>query len=123
MQRNGEFGKEVKKRVSGGWRGWRELSGMIRDKGVAVKVKGKVYVRIVRPAILFGLEAVALNKRQETELEVSELKMVGFSLRVTRMERIRNEHIRGTVQVRCFGDNVREARLRWFGHEEECEGC
>uniref|UniRef100_A0A3Q3JMD5 YjeF N-terminal domain-containing protein n=1 Tax=Monopterus albus TaxID=43700 RepID=A0A3Q3JMD5_MONAL len=34
----------------------------------------------------------------------------------TRMDRIRNEHIRGTAQVFCFGDKVREARLRWFGH-------
>ncbi|KAF7645083.1 hypothetical protein LDENG_00132800 [Lucifuga dentata] len=32
------------------------------------------------------------------------------------MDRIRNEYIRGTAHVRCFGDKVREARLRWFGH-------
>ncbi|KAF7640909.1 hypothetical protein LDENG_00006140 [Lucifuga dentata] len=35
-----------------------------------------------------------------------------FSLGVTRMDRIRNEYIRGTAHVRCFGDKVREARLR-----------
>ena len=33
-----------------------------------------------------------------------------------RMERIRNEFIRGTVHVTCFGEKVRETRLRWFGH-------
>ncbi|KAF7642981.1 hypothetical protein LDENG_00246950 [Lucifuga dentata] len=27
-----------------------------------------------------------------------------------------SEYIRGTAHVRCFGDKVREARLRWFGH-------
>ncbi len=32
------------------------------------------------------------------------------------MDRIRNEHIRGTAQVGQFEDKVREARLRWFGH-------
>ena len=32
------------------------------------------------------------------------------------MDRIRNEYIRGTAQVGRFGDKVREARLRWFGH-------
>ncbi|KAF7655665.1 hypothetical protein LDENG_00052730 [Lucifuga dentata] len=42
--------------------------------------------------------------------------MLRFSLGVTRMDRIRNEYIRGTAHVRCFGDKVREARLRWFGH-------
>ena len=49
-------------------------------------------------------------------MEIAELKMLRFSLGVTRMDRIRNEYIRGTVHVRCFGDKVREARLGWFGH-------
>lgn len=56
-----------------------------------------------------------MTKRQEKELEVAELKMLRFSLGVTRMDRIRNEHIRGTAQVGQFVDKVREARLRWFG--------
>ncbi|KAI5085738.1 hypothetical protein C0J45_24215, partial [Silurus meridionalis] len=59
---------------------------------------------------------VALSKRQEVELEGAELKLLRFSLGVTRMDKIRNEFIRGTAHVGCFGDTVREARLRWFGH-------
>ena len=57
-----------------------------------------------------------MKKRQEAELEVAEIKMLRFSLGVTRKDRIRNEHIRGTAHVGRFGDKVREARLRWFGH-------
>lgn len=48
----------------------------------------------------------------EAELEVAERKILRFFLGVTR---IRNEYIRGTAPVRGFGDDVREARLRWFG--------
>ena len=48
----------------------------------------------VRPAMLYGLETVALTKRQEAEMEVAELKMLRFSLGVTRMDKIRNEYIR-----------------------------
>ncbi|KAK3521227.1 hypothetical protein QTP70_001041 [Hemibagrus guttatus] len=66
--------------------------------------------------MLYGLETVSLRKRQESELEVAELKMLRFSLGVTRLDRIRNEYIRGTAHVGCLGDKVREARLRWFGH-------
>ncbi|KAF7662302.1 hypothetical protein LDENG_00238980 [Lucifuga dentata] len=62
--------------------------------------------------MLYGLEAVALMKRREAELEVAELKMLRFSLGVTRMDKIKNEYIRGTAQVRRFGNKVREARLR-----------
>lgn len=35
-----------------------------------------------------------------------------------RMEKIRNECIRGTAQVQPFGDKVRGAKPRWFGHVE-----
>ena len=76
----------------------------------------KMYKVAVRPAMLYGLEAVALTKRQEAEMEVAELKMLRFSLGVTRMGKIRNEYVRGTAQMGRFGEKTREARLRWYGH-------
>ena len=78
--------------------------------------KGKVYKTVVRPAMLYGFETVPLTKKQEAELAVAELKMLRFSFGVTRMDKIKNEFIRGTAQVRKIGDKVREARLRWYGH-------
>ncbi|KAK3510965.1 hypothetical protein QTP70_027797 [Hemibagrus guttatus] len=61
------------------------------------------------------------GKRQESELEVAELKMLRFSLGVTRLDGIRNEYIRGTAHVGRLDDKVREARLRWFGHVQRRE--
>ena len=116
VQRNGECGREVKKRVQAGWNGWRRMSGVICDRRVPARVKGKVYRVAVRPAMLYGLETMVLMKRQEAEMEVAELKMLRFSLGVTRMDKIRNEYIRGTAQVGRFGEKTREARLRWYGH-------
>ncbi|KAI5102348.1 hypothetical protein C0J45_7700, partial [Silurus meridionalis] len=117
VQRNGECVREVKKRVQAGWSGWRRvIAEVICDRRVSVRVKGKVYRTVVRPEMLYGLETVALSKRQKVELEVAELKMLRFSLGVTTMDRIRNEFIRGTEHVGCFGDKVREVRLSWFGH-------
>ena len=63
---------------------------MICDRRVAARVKGTVYKTVVRPAMLYGLEAVALTKSQKAELVVAELKMLRFSLGVMRMDRIRN---------------------------------
>ncbi|KAK3511474.1 hypothetical protein QTP70_008953 [Hemibagrus guttatus] len=116
VQSNGECGKEVKKRMQAGWNGWRKVSGVLCDQKISARIKGKVYRTVVRPAMLYGLETVSLRKRQESELEVAELKMLRFSLGVTRLDRIRNEYIRGTAHVGRLGDKVREARLRWFGH-------
>ena len=71
---------------------------------------------VVRPAMLYGLETVSLTKKQEAELAVAELKMLIFSLGVTKMDKIKNEFIGGIAHVRQIGDKVREARLRWYGH-------
>ncbi|KAK2849596.1 hypothetical protein Q5P01_009430 [Channa striata] len=88
----------------------------IMMKRVSARLKGKVYRTVVRPALLYGLETVAVRKRQEAEMETAEMKMLRFSLGVTRLDRIRNEFIRGTAHVACVSNKVREARLRWFGH-------
>ena len=57
---------------------------------------------------MYGLETMVLRKRQEAELEVAEVKMLRFSLGVTRMDRIRNEYIRGTARIRYFEQKVGE---------------
>lgn len=41
--------------------------------------------------------------------------MFRFSLGVTGMDRNRNEYIIGTQHVGCFGGEVKETGLRWFG--------
>ncbi|KAK3540940.1 hypothetical protein QTP86_006406 [Hemibagrus guttatus] len=121
VQSNGEYEKEVKKQVQAGWNGWRKVSGVLCDRKISARIKGKVYRTVVRAAMLYGLETVSLRKRQESELEVAELKMLRFSLGVTRLDRIRNKFIRGTAHVVHLGDKVREARLRWFGHVQRRE--
>ncbi|KAK3564136.1 hypothetical protein QTP86_007804 [Hemibagrus guttatus] len=121
VQSNGECGKEVKKRVQAGWNGWRKVWGVLCERKISARIKGKVYRTVVRAAMLYGLETVSLRKRQESELEVAELKMLRFSLGVTRLDRIRDEYIRGTGHVGRLGDKVREDRLRWFGHVQRRE--
>ena len=121
MVSNGEYSREVKNRIQAGWSSWRRVSAVICDRRVPAKVKSKVYKTIVRPSMLYGLETVALTKKQEAELEVAELKMLRFSLGVTRMEKIKNGYIRRTAHVKCFGDKTREARLRWFRHVKRSE--
>ena len=106
----------MKKRVQAGWNEWRRMPGMICDRrvGLSARLKGMVYKVAVRPAMLYGLETVALTKRQEAKMEVAELKVLRFSLGVTIMDNIRNEYIRGTAYVGRFGEKTREVRLGWY---------
>ena len=62
----------MSKRVQAGWSGWRErYQEQFVTKELQQRVKGKVFKRVVRPVMFFGLEIVALTKRQETKLEVA----------------------------------------------------
>ena len=53
----------------------------------------------MRPALMYGMETVAAKNRQVKKLEVAELKMVRWALGLTRNDKIRNEHIRGTAKI------------------------
>ena len=66
--------------------------------------------------MMYGLETVAVTKKQVEEMEVAEMKMLRFAMGVTRKDKIRNEHIRSTVKVERLGMKMREGRLRWYGH-------
>lgn len=55
---------------------------MICERRVRATGKG-LQNTSVRPAMVSGLEMVALCQRQEAELEVTEVKMLRFSLGVT----------------------------------------
>ena len=112
----GSVEREVKKRIQAGWSKWRKVSGIICDRKLSTRVKGKVYNTAVRPAMLYGMETVALTRRQEVELEVAELRMLRFAMGVTRLDKIKNTHVRGTANVVRIGKKVRETRLRWYGH-------
>ena len=115
VQESGGCEKEVKKRVQAGWNGWRRVSGVICDKRLPARVKGKVYSSVVRPAMVYGLETVAVTKKQVEEMEVAEIKMLRFAMGVTRKDKVRNEHM-STVKVERLRMKMREGRLRWYGH-------
>ena len=48
---------------------FRELSGILTSKKVALRLKGKVYGACVRSSMIYGSETWAMNAEQEAELE------------------------------------------------------
>ena len=87
-QEGGDCERKVKKRVQAGWTGWRKVSGVICDRRLPARVKGKVYSSVVRPAMVYGLGTVAVTKKQVEEMEVTEMKMLRFAMGVTRKARL-----------------------------------
>ena len=116
VHESGGCEREVKKRVLAGWNGSRRVSRVICDKRLPARVNRKVYSSAVRPAMVYGLETVAVTKKQVEEMEVAKMKMLRFAVGVTRKDKIRNEYIRSTIKIERLGMKMKEGRLRWYGH-------
>ena len=116
VQEIGSCEREVKKRMQAGWNGGKEVLGVICGRRLPARIKGKVYSSVVRPAMVDGLETVAVTKKRVEEMKVAEMEMLGFSMGVTRKDKIRNEYIKGTVKVEPLEMKMREGRLRWYGY-------
>ena len=77
----------------------KSIGSNLRQEVTSYRVKRKVYSSMVRPAMVYGLETVAVTKKQVEEMEVAEMKMLRFAMGATRKDKIRNEYIRSTVKV------------------------
>jgi hypothetical protein len=43
LQKDGDIDEDVNHRIKAGWMKWRQASGILCDKGVPQKLKGKYY--------------------------------------------------------------------------------
>ena len=116
VEEGGELDREVECKVQAGWCKWREASGILCDKRMPMKLKGKYYCTVVRPVMTYSAECRALKKSQEQKLSVAEMKMLRMMCGVTRRDRVRNEYVRGSIGVDSIVDKMAQSRLRWFGH-------
>ena len=54
VEETGGMATELTNRVSAAWRNLKRCSGVSCDRRMPVKLKGKVYITVVRPALLYG---------------------------------------------------------------------
>ena len=91
---------------------WKRVSGIVCDRRISLRVKGKVYKTVVTPAMMYGADTWAVKKAHEKKLDVAEMRTVRWMSGVTRLDRIRNERIRGTKKVGEISKKVQESRLK-----------
>ena len=115
-QSSGDLDREIAHRVQSGWNNWRKITGVVCDRRVPIRLKGKIHKAVVRPALMYGLETAPIKKTEERKLDVAEMKMLRWMSGVTKMDRVRNEYIRGSLKVAEVSKKIQEARLRWYGH-------
>jgi hypothetical protein len=56
LQNNEDIDEDVSQRIKVGWLKWRQASDVLCDPSVSLKLKGKFYKTVIRPAKLYGAE-------------------------------------------------------------------
>jgi hypothetical protein len=115
LQKDGDVDADVCHRIKAGWMKWRQASGILCDKRVPQKLKGKLYRTVIRPAMLYGAECWP-TKRHVQQLSVTEMRMLRWICGHIRMDRVRNDDIRDRLGVAPIKEKLVQYQLRWFGH-------
>ena len=116
LQSDGEINEDVSHRIRAGWVKWRQASGVLCDRKVPQKLKGKFYRTAIMPAMLYGAECWATKRQHIQKMSVAEMRMLRWICGHTRRDRIRNDDIRERVGVAPIEEKLVQHRLRWFGH-------
>ena len=116
LQRDGDIDEDVSHIIKVGWMKWRQGSGVLCDKRIPQKLKGKFYRTAIRPAMLYSAECWPTKRRHVQQISVAEMRMLRWICSHTRRDRVRNDDIRDRLGVALIEEKLVQYRLRWFGH-------
>ena len=108
---DGKTEREKHRRLQAGANAWIAVEGVMADRRISKRLKGKVMSNCV--TCLYGTESLALTELQQQRLQVCENNWVRKIARVTRADR----RIETGVQ-RCLTERLVRSRLQWTGHVE-----
>jgi len=66
---------------------------------------------VVRPALLYEAECWHIKRSYIQKMRVVEMRIIRWICGLTRLDKIRNEMIRGKIGVVSTEDKIRETRL------------
>ncbi|GJR34568.1 hypothetical protein Tco_1210252 [Tanacetum coccineum] len=95
---------------------FRAATGVLCDRKVPLKLKGKFYRVAIRPAMLYGSECWPITTALANRVEVAELRMLRWTCGRTLLDMIPNGVYRALLEVEMIINKMREGRLRWFRH-------
>ena len=122
LSQGGGCEAEVESRIKAAWGKWREVSGVVCDRKMPIKLKIKIYNSVIRPVLMYGSETWALRRKEEAKLERTEMRMLRWIMSISLLERLENDEIRRRAGVVKITEVIREARLRWCGHVLRMDG-
>ena len=115
---NATLKEEISARISRAMVIFRNLGHLWRQKGISLRLKGRVYKTTVRAVLLYGCETWTLRAEDLKRLQVFDSRCLRSIACIGWNNRIRNV----TVRHRVLGSDldiekqINASKLRWLGH-------
>ena len=106
----------VRRRIHTGANAWRNVEGVMVDRKISRKLKGKVLDSCVMPASTYGLDTLALSELHQQKLHVCENNWIMKITGVRRVERRRMKDMREVGTKACIVGKIAKSRMKWAGH-------
>ena len=116
MHESGGIDHDVYSWISAAWVNWREVTDVVCDRRIPLKLKSPTYKSIIRPGLLYGSECWLALSWHTQKLDVTEMKKLRWTFDVMLSDRIRNTFIQSSLGVRDVADKLQERHLRLFVH-------
>ena len=104
--------RAVRERVAAAWGKWKEVSGVLLNKGISLARRGMVFDACIRSVMLYGGETWALMKGLESVLVGCDRRMLRYMAGVTRRDRVSSEEVWGGDVGGCSFEKIGVVRTR-----------
>ena len=99
-----------------GYRAWGALKRVLSNRGVGMKAKKCLYEGVFVKTALYGAEAWGIRSAERRKVIVLEMKCLRSLVRVSRMDRVRNEEVRRRAgKENELASRADQRILRWYG--------
>ena len=114
--------KGVRYTMHAGCRAWGSFKSVLSNRGLWIKARKCLYEGVIVPTALYGAEAWGMRSAERRKVNVLEMKCLRSFVRVSRMDRVRNEEVHMKAEIeRELASRADQRAWRWFGHVERME--
>ena len=111
----------VTSRIRSALKKFKEVSNVICERSISLKVRGTLYKSYVRNAPTYGAECWALKMEDERRLKTTYMRMLQMICGKTLKDKMNNDKICERTGVVRLEEFLREKRLQWLGHVERMD--
>ena len=104
---------EIEHRIRLAWFAWSGLSHLLTSKLLCMKTKRRLFQSCISSTVLYGSETWALRASEKERLAVTQRKMERKMLRITLLDKWRNENIRAVTGIRDWNQEALRRKAAW----------